>query len=252
MRKALLAGIASLALVLGAAPLAASADDTPTTLTATERSALDAFHASLTDGVAAGADGAADNLDAFNSMTADESLGLAQYLTGETELSPVTPSDDATVSEAGTVTVATDGDAQWVTEAESTRSVAGQAKLGQTRAAAAAAATYNVHSHADESFVFAGITVSKTRVWADYVTGSGVVKSIRDYGCQLVQNYEPTAEISTVEQSKSLSGGKATFKCKVTVKRGAPTPWGQITWSTRQAYQYMSVNGPGVYAHGWQ
>ncbi|RKR75655.1 hypothetical protein [Frondihabitans australicus] len=78
------------------------------------------------------------------------------------------------------------------------------------------------------------------------------MKSLTDYGCQLVKNYDPFSSISMSKQSGILSGGKATYKCYVVVKRGVPSPWGQISTSTRSAYQYMTAAGSGVTAHGWQ
>ncbi|WP_157887673.1 hypothetical protein [Frondihabitans sp. PAMC 28766] len=61
------------------------------------------------------------------------------------------------------------------------------------------------------------------------MTGSGRVQKLKDYGCQLVSNYDPFSNISISKQSGIFSGGQATYKCYVVVKRGVPTPWGRST-----------------------
>lgn len=248
------APIIAMTLAATAVPVTAAAEDVRSHLSSSEQSALSSLRAALAEAGAAGSKVAATNLIAFDSLTSAQSLGLARYLTGKSGITAAGPSPAATTRVVGGITVSTDGDARWVSESR----VAVPKDLHRAEAAKAratfapAAVTYGVHSYTNESFAIAGITLSTTRVWADYVTGSGVVQRIRDYGCQLIFNFEPSAEITTTKQSQSLSGGKATFKCLVTVKRGIPTPWGQITTSTRQGYQYMSVNGRGVYSHGWQ
>lgn len=136
--------------------------------------------------------------------------------------------------------VADDGRARWIAES-----------VEEIDPVGVRAATYSVHSRSDQTVKLAGITISKTRVWADYKTGSGVVKSVTDYGCQLVSSIDPFSSITTSKQSKVLSSGKATVKCAVVVRRGVPTPWGQISTTTRSAYQYMRVNGSRIEAQGW-
>lgn len=232
------AGLATVALVTGGLTLASSP---ASALTATDArtAALNSFRAELASQKDAGE---STSLASFDALGESERTELARYLTGETSLSATAPPADAAREQSGSSVVATAGNARWVsTVGEET----------EPDDATGRATTYKVHSYADETFTLVGITISKTRVWADYTTGSGIVKSLTDYGCQLVSNYDPFSSISVSKQSAILSGGKATYKCYVTVKRGVPSPWGQISTTTRSAYQYMQVSGPGVGGHGW-
>lgn len=208
------------------------------------------MRATLVSAAASGQPDAAQSLTSFDRLTTTQRAELARYLLGERPM-PTIPPARATVVRTGTsTTTAAEGDLSWTVTTGTT--VMPVRALGvSTSAVTPMATTHNVHSYYDSSFTFAGVTIIKTRVWGDYKTGSGRVLSITDYGCQVVANYEPTAQVSTSKQSSVLSGGKATFKCYVVVSRGAPTPWGQIAWSTKSSYQYMQVNGPGVEARGW-
>lgn len=50
----------------------------------------------------------------------------------------------------------------------------------------------------------------------------------------------------------SPSGAQATGNCKVVVKRGAPTPWGTVAWSTYSSIQRLSARGSGAITfNGW-
>lgn len=200
---------------------------------------LDDFRASLA--LEAEADEVASrNLTLYDALEQAQRDELARYFLGE--ITPVLR-QEATEILSDATSVISDGDFS----IESTASDSSQA----TRAVARAT-TYNVHSTADEEFRFAGILISKTRVWADYVTGSGRVLSTTNYGCQVLNNYDVFSEITVSQAGSSLSGGEATFLCNVVVRRGAPTPWGQINWSTASGIQFMTVNGPGVKARGWR
>jgi hypothetical protein len=184
---------------------------------------------------------AAQSVARFDALTPAKRKTLALYLLGQ-----FTPNVmKSTIPAGGGQQSTVDGDFQQVAQASDPVGPA-SGKLF------ASAATYSVHSTADESFYFAGILISRTRVWADYTTGSGVVKSVQNYGCQVLNNYDIFSTISTSKAGQSLSGGSATFLCNVVVKRGVPTPWGTISWSTRTALQYLSVNGSRVTGHGWR
>ncbi|MFJ4295554.1 hypothetical protein [Curtobacterium sp. NPDC089689] len=51
----------------------------------------------------------------------------------------------------------------------------------------------------------------------------------------------------------NASGGQATSKCKVVVKRGVLTPWGTVAWSTYSAIQRLSARGNGaITANRWE
>jgi hypothetical protein len=83
---------------------------------------------------------------------------------------------------------------------------------------------------------------------------SGVsATSITSYSCIVDANYDPFSTVTSSKNSAWVSLGRATAECKVTVKRGTPTPWGQVTFSTRSNIQYVTGNGSGaVTAHGWR
>ncbi|MFC6356177.1 hypothetical protein [Luethyella okanaganae] len=66
----------------------------------------------------------------------------------------------------------------------------------------------------------------------------------------MLYNYQPLTDISTSDYAPQLSGGKALFRAKVTVKRG-PAPGLGGNWSTKEAIAYFRANGAGVYASGW-
>ncbi len=203
-----------------------------------EEQALDDFRNQL---AAASSVEARDDLARFDSLSATDRQTLERYLTGETSPWAITPSPRATTRVNGTTRVVTDGAARWISTVSD----------GHPETPPARGATYSVHSSADETFTLVGITISKTRVWADYRTGSGIVTNLVDYGCQLVSNYDPFSKIKVSRQSGILSGGQATYKCSVLVERGVPTPWGQVNTTTRSAYQFMRVAGRGISAHGW-
>lgn len=104
-----------------------------------------------------------------------------------------------------------------------------------------------------QSFVFAGITISKTTVRETYYVSANVATSIATYSCVVDVNYDPFSEVTSVKDGAWISAGKATSECLVTVKRGVPTPLGQITWSTKAQIQFVTGNGyGGVVAHGWR
>lgn len=51
----------------------------------------------------------------------------------------------------------------------------------------------------------------------------------------------------------AVGGGQATAKCKVVVKRGVPTPWGTVAWSTYSSIQRLSAKGNGVITYNrWE
>lgn len=104
-----------------------------------------------------------------------------------------------------------------------------------------------------QSFTFAGITISKTTVRVTYEVSSGKAKKVASYSCIVNANYDIMAEVSSSKDGSWVSSGKATAECNVTVKRGAPTPWGQVTWSTASNVQFVTGSGSGaVTAHGWR
>ena len=214
-----------------------------TVATDTVEFALTEFRSNLTAQSSTNSD-AANNLARFDALSPEQRDELAHFLLGES--TPHLTETDMTLG--ALQTTATDGDFQVMT-------TDGDFQWNSTLSAPPATSTtttYSVHATGDETFSFAGIVITRTRVWADYVTGSGVVKRIANYGCQAITNYDAFAEVKVSNAGSSLSGGRATFLCDVVVKRGVPTAWGHVSWSTRSGIQYLSVNGRGVTGHEWR
>ena len=172
--------------------------------------------------------GAADDLKRFDALTAEQRDELAGYFLG-----------DASRYNAA--------DFKWSTTRSSLAAPAGAA-IAQPMAATT---TYSVW--ATSAFLFAGVTITKTKVAGTYTASAGSATKVNAYACTVVTNYDPLASVSTAKNAGYISGGKAYLQCKVTVKRGLPTPWGTVSWSTREAIQYLRANGSGaVEASGWQ
>ena len=104
-----------------------------------------------------------------------------------------------------------------------------------------------------QSFLFAGITISKTSVRETYYYSGANATTIASYTCVVDANYDPFSSVSVAKAGAYVSAGKATAECRVTVKRGVPTPWGQVSWSTASNVQFVTGNGSGsVTSHGWR
>lgn len=99
-------------------------------------------------------------------------------------------------------------------------------------------------------FSFAGIKITETKVSVNYYVSSGNATSVASYSCTVVQNADPLAQITSSKTGSYISGGKATAECKVVVKRGVPTPWGTVSWSTSSGIQYVTGGGTGAYVSG--
>lgn len=131
-----------------------------------------------------------------------------------------------------------------VAESSSTK-LFGNASLVQETLAAAQ--RWNVQSYCDQYFRFLGIPGTKTRVTGNYNTGDNRVLSVIGAWAQVTQANEPGANVPTSAAMMWLSGGEGYFRAKVTVTRSV-FPWQQ---NTREGYQQMITNGPGVRFCGW-
>ena len=208
-------------LLLGGGVSSASAADTDLA-----DSALSQFRANLTS---------AADIAAFDALTAEQQTELSAYLLGQTD--PLSELSDTTERS---------GDFELRTSTTTTLT-----KPKSTAAATAAAATRTVSAW--QSFLFAGITISKTTVRETYYYSGANATSIASYSCVVNANYDPFSTVTSSKSGAWVSSGKATAECKVTVKRGVPTPWGQVSWSTASNVQYVTGNGYGsVTSHGWR
>jgi hypothetical protein len=212
--------IAALIIGAGAAPAGAAEP-------AAENAALAQFRANLT---------AASEVASFDALTADQRTKLARYLLGESD--PFAQLSGAS-DRAGDFAIRT----------SASTSVVKASPTDPTLTAAASTRTVS----AWQSFVFAGITISKTTVRETYYYSGARATSIASYSCFVNANYDPFATVTTSKDGSWTSSGKATAECRVTVKRGVPTPWGPIAWSTASNVQYVTGNGYGsVTSHGWR
>lgn len=229
--KSLAAGAIAGVLVLGAGVSSAHA-----TGTSHDAWALAQFRANLK---------VASEVAAFDRLSPNQRAELADYLLGESDpyRSLSAASARSTVPSAHAQHA---GNFELRTETSTTIS-----PKAQTRVAATASATRTVSSW--QSFIFAGITISKTTVRVTYQVSGVSATSITSYSCIVDANYDPFSTVTSSKNSAWVSSGRATAECKVTVKRGTPTPWGQVTFSTRSNIQYVTGSGSGaVTAHGWR
>lgn len=223
--KALVSSAAIGVLLLGGGVSAASATDSNA-----EESALAQFRAGLTD---------SSDVQAFDNLSDGQRTDLAAYLLGETD--PYTELSENAAREEAPSSVLSSGDFELQTEATAT----------PTASAAARAATRSISAW--QSFNFAGITISKTTVRETYYYSGANATKVASYSCVVDQNYDPFSQVTSSKNSAWVSSGKAIAECKVTVKRGVPTPWGPISWSTKSNVQYVSGNGAGkVTSSGWR
>ncbi|WP_430867434.1 hypothetical protein [Demequina aurantiaca] len=237
---ATVAATASLLFGSGLPAAASERDDTG------ESASLAEFRSDLAVDAARGDSEAKNSLYKFDNLSTDERSDLAAYFLGE---SPEDISPDAREISylKGSTEIVEVGDFTWETLSPTAT------KLSQEPTVVAKAAISGSKSISNTStFKFAGVTITKTKVSGSYeYTGGSATKTLT-YACTVVQNYQPFSDISTTKNGSYVSGGTADFGCKVVVKRGVPTPWGTIAWSTKEAIQFVRGNGNGVTSSGWR
>jgi hypothetical protein len=187
------------------------------------------------------ASGAVADVAAFDQLNADQRDELASYFLDPAVASAVTA--DSTESALGPVIVRTNGDFEWGEVS---------AEQGQEGDAASSRAASR-SSWGSQWFAFAGIRLTETKVSMSYEYSGTTAKKMLGYSCTVVRNIQPFTQVSTAKSSGYISGGQATAKCKVVVKRGVPSPWGTIAWSTYSAIQRLSARGNGaITANRWE
>lgn len=185
---------------------------------------LEEFRANL---VSAGRD---VDVSRFDALSEERRAELADYFLGKKEVKPepAASSDDQTVGR--------DGDFEIV-------------KVFPR----AARAVNEISIWGTQWFKFAGILISETKINLSYQNKYAMVDQVLSYSCSVITNNDPTAEITTSKNSAYVSNGDAVAKCDVKVKRGAPTPWGQITWSTSESVQVLKGGNTGrITFNGWE
>jgi hypothetical protein len=225
----------------GAAP-AAAADATPAPSGAaaprTPASVLSAIRAELV------ASGTPSEVAAFDHLSADQRHELTSYFLDPAVAPATTASSDEKV--LGPETVRTSGDFEWgALEPSGVAQDEGAPGTG-TRAASRS-------SWGTQWFAFAGIRLTETKVSMSYEYSGTTARRLLGYSCTVVRNVQPFTEVRSTKSSGYISGGQATAKCKVVVKRGVPTPVGTIAWSTYSAVQRLSAKGNGaITANRWE
>lgn len=188
------------------------------------------------------ASGATADITAFDHLNEDQRQELASYFLDPAVASAVTA--NSTERALGPMTVRTSGDFEWGEGAAD--AAVHDSAAGATRAASRS-------SWGTQWFSFAGIRLTETKVSMSYEYSGTTARKMLGYSCTVVKNIQPFTQVTTSKSSGYISGGQATAKCKVVVKRGVPTPWGTIAWSTYSAIQRLSAKGNGAVTYNrWE
>lgn len=225
---------------IGSAPAQAAEpfDTDGATAPRTPSAVLSAIRADLV------ASGAASEVATFDRLSADQRLELASYFLDPAVASAVTAAAGAKVLGPGTVR--TRGNFEWGAVEPSLSAQDDDRAEGGARAASRS-------SWGTQWFAFAGIRLTETKVSMSYEYSGATATKMLGYSCTVVRNVQPFTEVRTSKSSGYISGGQATAKCKVVVKRGVPTPWGSIAWSTYSSIQRLSAKGNGgITANRWE
>lgn len=217
---------------------AASAATENSTPRATESSVLSGFRSDLERS------GSSADVTAFDALDAGQRHELASYFLDPEVAERVT--DEAAVRADTSTTTDQDRGFRW----------GGMVSLDPARGLdqhGAAISAASRTSTGRQWFAFAGIRLTETKVSETYEYSGSTARRLLGYSCTVVRNIQPFTQVSSSKNSGYISGGQATSKCKVVVKRGVPTPWGTIAWSTYSSIQRLSARGNGaVTFNGWQ
>lgn len=180
---------------------------------------------------------------AFDRLSPDQRHELASYFLDPAAASAAIAKSSERI--LGPKAVRTSGDFEWGAVDEPSEAVFAD---GSIEARAASRSSWGT-----QWFAFAGIRLTETKVSMSYEYSGTTAKKMLGYSCTVVRNVQPFTEARTSKSSGYVSGGQATAKCKVTVKRGVLTPWGTIAWSTYSAVQRLSAKGNGaITANRWE
>jgi len=183
--------------------------------------------------------GATADVVAFDALTTAQRSSLADYLTGEVDVT-LTPPADATWSNDG---VATLGDFQWGLPAGTT--------------AAAARNSNNIPIWGTQWFSVAGIKLIEVKNSMTYTTtynsSTGTrVTAIQSYSCRVTLDRDIFADVTSSQNAAFPDVWEAESQCFVSVKRGFPSPWGVIEMSKYEALHTIRGDNMGnVVFNGW-
>lgn len=226
--------------IIGAAPANAAAAP-PAGDVATPRTPSAVLSAIRADLVASGA---SSDVQVFDHLSAEQRHELAAYFLDPAVASAATAASDERVF--GPEAVRASGDFEWG-EVDTSGDMQDEDGVGVGTKAASRS------SWGTQWFAFAGIRLTETKVSMSYEYSGTTARRMLGYSCTVVRNVQPFTQVTTSKSSGYISGGQATAKCKVIVKRGVPTPWGTIAWSTYSAVQRLSAKGNGAITYNrWE
>lgn len=227
--------VATITAFIGAAP--ASADEPVDT----HQAVLDQFRANL---VAVGDTAGVATFDAF---TEAQRSDLSAYLLGESVSFDAPPAEAQQVGNGDFVY----GDFQWAAPSGA-QTASAEARQLSTQG-------YNIPVWGTQSFSFAGISIIEVKnsmtYTVDFSSSRGnYISNIPAYSCAVTHNYDILADVTSTKENAFTSGDwEVESQCKVRITRGVPTPWGQVTWSTKEAIHYLHADNTGwVMANGWE
>ncbi len=100
------------------------------------------------------------------------------------------------------------------------------------------------HIYGSQILKFLGIRITEHQVYGSYVS-DGKPNQILAHECAVKRNFDILSEITTTKSSSYVYGNAAYFSCQVRIKRGVPTPWGNVAWSTTERIHFIGGDGEG-------
>jgi hypothetical protein len=205
----------------------------------TAEKVLSDFRNNLQKKAAEGDDVAKQNIHEFDSLSADQKSELGDYLLGEKQVNNPKEEDFEKDRSEKSVSRYSDGNFSWERRESVPQNSADE--LAQER-----------RIWGTQTFNFLGIKIIEHKVTGSY-SADGKPSQILSHDCAVARNYDPIAEVTTTKSSSYVFEDAASFSCTVRVKRGVPSPWGNVSWSTREGTHVLVGNGAGeVTRNGWQ
>ncbi|MDY3049266.1 MAG: hypothetical protein SOR40_05775 [Rothia sp. (in: high G+C Gram-positive bacteria)] len=220
----------ALGLVGGALPNASSAElnVTSSQSVSVEETAYNQFYASVKEKANSGDSGAVADLNKLDSLSAAQKQELGGYLSGTREVPQQTTGNVVIQKNESKEEILNHRGGRWMSPS--------------------ATATRNVW--AAQSFTFAGVKISETKIAGNYVVSNGRITQINSHSCYVTRSYNPMQTISSEKTSAYISNGTVVFECKVSSGYGIP---GYGGLSKREAIQYLVANSAGgVIRGGWR
>ena len=192
------------------------------------------FRANLEEKASAGDSVAHENIQEFDRLSEAQRTELADYLVGKSEVLPPKDENMKPESSDGVLPEYSSGNFSWIWE-EATPE---EPLINQE----ASESIYHISGR--QTLKFLGIRITEHEVYGFY-TSDGKPKEILAHECAVKRNYDIFTEITTAKSSSYVHGDGAYFSCQVRIKRGAPSPWGNIAWSTVERIHFIGGNGKG-------